>query len=48
MDEQQLPKAGPETVERKADWTRPEVEKLIAGGAEAADGADVDGTDLQS
>lgn len=32
----------------KAEWTKPEVDRLLAGGAEASDGADTDGADLLS
>jgi hypothetical protein len=31
---------------RKAEWSRPEVDRLLAGGAEATDGADTDGPTL--
>ena len=30
---------------RKAEWSAPEVDRLIAGGAEASAGADVEGLD---
>lgn len=30
----------------KEEWSRPEVDRLIAGGAEATDGADTDGVTL--
>lgn len=36
----------PDSVKRKAEWTRPEVDRLLAGGAEATDGADTDGVTL--
>jgi hypothetical protein len=36
------------SAERKSEWTRPEVDRLLAGGAEATDGADTDGADLLS
>ena len=36
----------PVSAERKAEWTRPEVDRLLAGGAEATDGADTDGVTL--
>jgi hypothetical protein len=36
---------GPE-AECKTEWTRPEVDRLLAGGAEATDGADTDGATL--
>lgn len=36
----------PDSVRRKPEWTRPEVDRLIAGGAEASDGADSDGITL--
>jgi hypothetical protein len=29
----------------KAEWTAPQVDKLVAGGAEASAGADVEGLD---
>lgn len=48
MNEQKLPEAGPKTEERKADWIRPEVEKLIAGGAEGSADIATDGIDIPS
>lgn len=30
----------------KSDWSRPEVDRLVAGGAEATDGSDTDGVTL--
>ncbi|HYG47207.1 MAG TPA: hypothetical protein VD846_04610 [Allosphingosinicella sp.] len=33
------------SAEPKAEWTAPQVDKLVAGGAEASAGADVEGLD---
>jgi len=35
-------------AEGKAEWTRPEVERLIAGGAESGGDTSVDGVDILS
>lgn len=36
---------GAESAGIRAEWTAPEVDKLIAGGAEGSEGADVEGLD---
>lgn len=36
------------SAEPKAEWTRPEVDRLIAGGAEAAGDTSTDGIDTLS
>ena len=46
--EQHQRKAGPDIAERRAEWTRPEVERLIAGGAEGAADISTDGVDIPS
>lgn len=47
MSERQYEQTGEiDSVERKTEWTRPEVDRLLAGGAEATDGADTDGVTL--
>jgi hypothetical protein len=33
----------PVSAEPKIEWTPPEVDRLLAGGAEATDGGDTDG-----
>jgi hypothetical protein len=33
------------SAEPKAEWTAPQVDRLVAGGAEANAGADVEGLD---
>lgn len=46
MDQQQPERAGAAaSAEPRAEWTAPEVDRLVAGGAEAAAGADVEGLD---
>jgi hypothetical protein len=47
-EQQQDRIVAPAPMERKAEWTRPEVDRLLAGGAEASDGADIDAADFQS
>jgi hypothetical protein len=47
MDErQQEERDGPASGARKAEWTPLEVDRLVAGSAEATDGADSDGVTL--
>jgi hypothetical protein len=46
VGERQERKVDPEAVERRAEWTRPEVDRLDAGGAEGTDGSDTDGVTL--
>lgn len=36
---------GAASAEPRAEWTAPEVDRLIAGGAEASDGTDIEGLD---
>ena len=38
--------AGAAPARPRPEWSRPEVDRLIAGGAEATDGADTDGVTL--
>ena len=46
MDEQQPERVGgPGSAEARAEWTAPEVDRLLAGGAEAAAGSDIEGLD---
>ncbi|HEX8222623.1 MAG TPA: hypothetical protein VF605_02265 [Allosphingosinicella sp.] len=46
MDKQQPETTvGATSAESKAEWTSPEVDRLVAGGAEAGPGADVEGLD---
>lgn len=46
MEEQQPERAGgAASAESKAEWKTPQVDKLIAGGAEASAGADIEGLD---
>ena len=33
------------SIGTRAEWTAPQVDRLIAGGAEAAAGADIEGLD---
>lgn len=47
MDQrQQDPAEEPAGTGRKASWSKPEVDRFQAGGAEASDGADTDGATL--
>jgi hypothetical protein len=39
---------GTTSAARKGEWVRPEVDRLLAGGAENASGTDVDAADLSS
>jgi hypothetical protein len=49
MDQQNPDRAvGAASATARAEWTAPEVDRLIAGGAEGSDGADTDGADLLS
>jgi hypothetical protein len=34
-----------DSAEARAGWTTPQVDRLVAGGAEASSGADVEGLD---
>lgn len=46
MDQQRPERAGgAASAETKAEWTAPLVDKLIAGGAEASAGSDIEGLD---
>ena len=46
MDEQQAEgSVGSASAESRAEWTAPEVDKLIAGGAEGSVGSDIEGLD---
>ncbi|HEX8125638.1 MAG TPA: hypothetical protein VF548_08660 [Allosphingosinicella sp.] len=46
MDKEQPGGAGGSTSgEPRPEWTAPQVDKLIAGGAEASSGADIEGLD---
>ncbi len=46
MDHRNSERAGgAELAEPKVEWTAPQVDKLVAGGAGAAAGADVEGLD---
>lgn len=46
MDKQQPERTGgAASAEPRAEWTAPEVDRLVAGGAEAAGGADIEGLD---
>lgn len=46
MDQQNREGAGSAaSAQVKAEWTAPEVDKLLAGGAEASAGADIEGLD---
>jgi len=46
MEKQQPERAGGgASAETRAEWTAPEVDKLVAGAAEASAGADVEGLD---
>lgn len=38
----------PDSVEPKAEWIRPEVDRLIAGGAQSGGATDTDGIDILS
>lgn len=43
MDEEQPEMSG--ITAAKAEWAAPQVDKLVAGGAEASSGSDVEGLD---
>jgi hypothetical protein len=46
MDQQQPGEAGgSESGESRTEWAAPQVDRLIAGGAEASAGADIEGLD---
>jgi hypothetical protein len=46
MDQQQSKRAGcGASTGTRAEWTAPLVDKLVAGGAEASAGSDVEGLD---
>jgi len=46
MEKQQPERAGgAASADTRAEWTPPEVDKLVAGAAEAAAGSDVEGLD---
>jgi hypothetical protein len=45
MDQQTLEEGDRRANEPKAEWTTPQVTCLIAGGAEANAGADIEGLD---
>lgn len=46
MDQQHPEQIDGATSAEPREWIRPEVDRLIAGGAEATDGADTDGVTL--
>ncbi|MGZ8286545.1 MAG: hypothetical protein ACXW27_10350 [Allosphingosinicella sp.] len=48
MSEQQERKVDAEAARRKAEWTRPEVDRLVAGGAEGSSDISTDGVDIPS
>jgi hypothetical protein len=49
VDQQQPEKtSGATSAESRAEWTEPQVDRLIAGGAETGPAGDVDGADTQS
>lgn len=46
MDQKRPESIGGAAPDRpKSEWSRPEVDRLIAGGAEASAGADIEGLD---
>lgn len=46
MDQQQPEQAGSAiSAESRAEWSAPQVDKLVAGGAEASSGNDIEGLD---
>lgn len=47
MDEQQEPNE-PTIADGRAQWNRPEVDRLVAGGAEGAADISIDGVDIPS
>ncbi len=48
MDEKQELITGPAKAEGKAEWTRPEVDRLVAGAAEGSADISTDGIDIPS
>lgn len=48
VDGQEERKPEPATAKGRADWTRPEVDKLVAGGAEGSNDIATDGIDIPS
>lgn len=48
MDGQEKRESAPATAEDKTEWTRPEVDRLIAGGAEGSADISTDGIDIPS
>jgi hypothetical protein len=48
MDRQEERKSGPMPAERKAEWTPPQVDELVAGAAEGSSDISTDGVDIPS
>ena len=48
MDKQAEAKSGPAIAESKAEWTPPEVDRLVAGAAEGSNDIATDGIDIPS
>lgn len=48
MDGQEERKIEPAIAEGQAEWTRPQVDRLIAGGAEGSADIATDGIDIPS
>ena len=48
MDQKQERNSGPEPAQPKASWTPPEVDRLVAGGAEGSADISTDGVDIPS
>lgn len=48
MDQDQMWSSAPETADAKAEWIPPEVDRMVAGGAEGAADISVDGVDIPS
>ena len=48
MDRQESLESGPMSAERKAEWTPPKVDEMVAGAAEGAADVSSDGIDIPS
>jgi hypothetical protein len=48
VNDQDEREAGPATAEARAEWTRPEVDRLVAGAAEGSADISTDGIDIPS
>lgn len=48
MDRPEEPTTEPAIAEGQAEWTRPQVDRLIAGGAEGSADIATDGIDIPS